>query len=353
MSNARQEAFSTLNKGIMNFPESHMWNKGGVFASVDFEEWYTWNGILKDSKTDELYSLYISFYQIVKDGKLTYPYSVSLYNVKNESLVSVTGDCPKLTTNRDVVAGDFTFCYEVPKHWSVSYASKQNTWDIAYKLKHDKFNFDLQIASDDRKNRWSSLDGILPMGRSAEMAYRPDKVKGLAFAYFNPHQKADIVFSFDDKEDLALTGELWFNHQWGNFRNNNFNYETYNTFNLKLKDSTCIEMRNWYTKTGELNSELNSLVMYQEGKIPRFFKGEGAYQIKPVKQVSLGGKGYELGWCLELDSNKYYMTPFSDEQSHGYVDRRDGSFWEGFGTVREGSPEGEIVGDVFMELMGR
>ena len=352
MNIARQEAFSTLNKGIMNFPESHMWNKGGVFTSVNFEEWYTWNGVLKDSKTDELYSLYISFYQIVKDGKLTYPYAVSLYNVKTNTLHSMLGDCPKLTTHGNKSNDNFSFQYEVPKHWSVSYLSNTDSWELDYKLKHDKLNFNLKLASDSKKNYWSSADGVLTMGKSLEIGYKPDKMTGLAFSYFNPFHKAEGSFQIEDKE-LELQGNLWFSHQWGNFRNNNFNYETFNTFNLVFNENFIIDMKNWFDKGGKEDPELNGLVVYKDGQVPRYFKGSQAYKLSAQNDVNIEGKHYSLDWCLEFDTKTYYLSPYSKDQLNGFVDRKDGSFWEGFGLVREGSSHGPTVGTVFMEIMGR
>jgi len=292
-------AFSRLNEGVIKFPESHLWNRGGIFSSAHFKEWYDWSGILTDQDSKEEIGFHFRVQQVVKDGKIVFPYRVCLFKPQSGEVFEESEETFKIETESDNTHDRITFKYEEPKVWSVGFSEKENKWNIKFVKRNSNIALDLEIKTPIVPGfKTMTPEGILPMGIPNGQFFNPFNMHGLSFYYFAPFQSAQGALRIGEQE-FNVEGNLWFDHQWGNFASPYFFNSDYKHGMLQLNHNAFVSFNNWNDSEGQEVKQLNQLVQSSDKGWPVYSDGEEAYELNDLS-IKIGDLTYEFRNAVEL-----------------------------------------------------
>ncbi|MCG8475407.1 MAG: carotenoid 1,2-hydratase [Cytophagales bacterium] len=344
MALTKKTAFNPFNKSVYHFPQAHMLNRGGMFSSVYFREWYLWQGILSDSQGDS-WGIAISLNQVVEEGTIKFPLSLEMIHLKSGEVFAFGRELSNLNGVQEGEHEDFYFKYGEEKKWEVGYNAYNDTWTLAYVEKSKGFSLMLEVSGTDNYNILDA-SGVVSMGEPIERNYDPVKLLGLAFAYFSHHMGVKGTMNLNN-EEYSLEGNFCFDHQWGNFHHPSFRHSECNTIKVLFNDYRFARMDLWTIKD---KKEIRSLWV-DEGEVKSYAVNSKIFSLKPTEQVKLGEQEYTAGWEATCQGRKFSIKPYHEKQLVFSIHKSVKS-WAGWAEVLD-LETNEHVGTAFMELYGK
>ncbi|BDD03419.1 lipocalin-like domain-containing protein [Aureibacter tunicatorum] len=323
-------AFSRLNEGVMKFPESHLWNRGGVFSSSHFKEWYDWSGVLKCESTQEQIGVHFRVNQVVKDGKIVFPYQVALINLATGEVFEESDETFKIDTHFDALNGRIEFKYEEPKIWNVGFSEKENQWKVQFLKRNSSIYVDLGMKTPMVPGfKTLTPEGLVTMGMPNGQFFNPFNAHGMAYYYFAPVVNVNGLIRIGE-QSYDVDGQLWFDHVWGNFDSPHFFNEKLVHGVLQLDHNAYVSFNMWKDPEGNVVNELNQIVYSGEKGFPNYDKGVNAFKFDESKSV------------LEVGDNKYEFKDFVEMNNTSIPTMK-----KKIGSVDLG---GKRIGKVYIEI---
>jgi predicted secreted hydrolase len=178
---------------------------------------------------------------------------------------------------------------------------------------------------------------------------------GLAgFSYYYSRTRMALSGSLLDHEQrLAVTGEAWMDHQWGNFLS--LGGGGWDWFSLQLNNDTEIMLYLIRNAAGEV---ISTYVGYIGAS-----SDDGLLAASALKVSALGhwrspatGVVYPSGWLVRIDNPHLHasltLIPELRDQELVVYQSTGNSYWEGAVSIQGQSSGGAVRGEGYVELTG-
>lgn len=291
---------------------------------VSATEWWYYSGELEAA--DGLrYSLHVAVF--LRDGMVRHTvFHGSLVNQasgKRFARQLRTAGIPSAVTE-----GGFDFRYE---GWRVSGASGEHVLTI------DDKEFALALVLKDarppmlHRAAGSKTPGLLDFGEA-----------GISYYYSRPRMQASGTVTEAGKPAVAVKGEIWFDHQWGDFEGSRL---AWNWFALQLDDGSDLMIYELYDVAGAPVMTLGSWL--RNGNLT--ILGPDALQLQPqgAWQSPVSGVRYPASWVLTLPQGELRVEPLRLDSEFNALETTFKHYWEG--PVRV---SGALSGRGFLEMSG-
>lgn len=171
--------------------------------------------------------------------------------------------------------------------------------------------------------------GIVQEGPGATSAY-----------YSNPRLAARGVLELGG-HTLRVSGEGWFDHQWGNFATNSASWH-WNWFACQFKNGSDLMLYQFITPTGRPTGVQSGTFVSTHKKVShprRYAVTPLAPRIRPA-----GASGtYPLRWHLKVPSANVNVTLRAEARDQFISNQYIPGFWEGAAAITTGNPGTCIV----------
>ncbi|MEJ8853222.1 lipocalin family protein [Variovorax robiniae] len=286
-------------------------------------EWWYYNGIL-DAKTGNRYAFHVAVF--VANGLVKHTVMhvalTDLQTGRRFSGQSRTGGLPAKST-----ASGYDFRQD---GWQV--AANGNAHVVRAEFEGVSLALDLNASGPVVAHRAadSATPGLLDFGKS-----------GISYYYSRPRMAAQGEIQIAGRQ-IPVSGDVWFDHQWGDFDVLSFGW---NWFALHLADGSDVMLYDLFDSDGN-NVLTSGTVSTSKGSTPlkasEIELTPGRKWTSPDTKVS-----YVVEWNVKLPSGTYSIKPFVDSSEFEAQQTTANVYWEGPVKV-SGSAEGQG----FMELSG-
>ncbi|MBN8442872.1 MAG: hypothetical protein J0M28_14405 [Thauera sp.] len=215
-------------------------------------------------------------------------------------------------------------------------------WRVAgtggrHALKMAGDGFALDLALDDagtpvlHKAKGSTTPGLLDFGAA-----------GISYYYSRPRMQATGVLRVDSGAAVKVKGEVWFDHQWGNFEASRL---AWNWFALQLDDGTSLTVNQLFDREGR------PVLVYGTRTEGARSRALGADEIRLVPsgvwRSPRSGVRYPAGWTLNVGGEQLTITPLRVDSEFNGLATTFAQYWEGGVRV-----SGAKSGLGFLEMSG-
>jgi predicted secreted hydrolase len=171
--------------------------------------------------------------------------------------------------------------------------------------------------------------GIVQEGRGAASAY-----------YSDPRLAARGTLVLDGRSS-AVSGQGWFDHQWGNFAANSASWH-WNWFACQFGDGSDLMLYQFITPAGRPTGVQSGTFVSAHGMVthPRRFT---VVPLGPAIRPAGATGHYPLRWRLDVPSAHVNVTLDARARHQFISNRYIPGFWEGAAAITSGAPGGCIV----------
>lgn len=288
-------------------------------------EWWYYNGILNGPDNDR-YAFHVAVFVANGLVKHTVMHTAltDLQTGKRYARQNRTGGMPAKG-----VANGFDFGRE---GWQVASADGVHT---------------VQAALDGASLTLRMKDGNEPIAHRAEGSATPGLLDfgdaGISYYYSRPRIATAGEISIGGKPAVKVTGEVWFDHQWGEFDVTQLGW---NWFALHLADGTDVMLYELFDREGR--SVLTAGTLSDAKGSARPLKAADIV-LTPQKRWTSPHTGveYPIEWQVKLPSGSFEVKPFIADSEFDSRETTRNIYWEGAVKVA-----GSQAGQGFVELSG-
>lgn len=215
-------------------------------------------------------------------------------------------------------------------------------WRVAgagprHALKMAGEDFVLELALEDgnapvlHKRPGSATPGLLDFGAA-----------GISYYYSRPRMQAKGSVRVAGGEARAVTGEVWFDHQWGDFEASRL---AWNWFALQLDDGSSLTVNQLFDRDGK------PVMVYATRTEKGYSRALGADEVQLVPSGAWrsprSGVRYPAAWVLTVGGERLEIRPLRLDSEFDGAETTFAHYWEG-GVRVSGAKSG--VG--FLEMSG-
>jgi predicted secreted hydrolase len=317
-----------------------------------YMEWLYFTGILRDS-SGAMWGYEITLWQsmIPPHSKPLFMYDVALSDLTHQHHIMYRA-MPSALRPNDLGAirqESDTWIYEHPGGLTLRHDESEDIWTMDFTGVPDGKNagqpplqISVELVNDKSGYYPHSPDGLLQMGRCAA-----DRTTLDGYTYYYTHPalttRAKLIV---DQQTIVLSGDTWFDHQWGNFNDCLMNW---NWFSLRLNDGTYIMIFQFCDDWGTPLSDPPFLSVIDPAGRQQTWTEPGAVTLTPVHTWidPRTGVSFPLAWTITTPQGTYGFEAAFDEQVMPPLPKL---YWEGVMTVREGGLDGAPIGMGYLEV---
>ncbi len=340
---------------VLDFPADHRLHHNAPYTDERYVEWHYFTGILTDEETGALYGYQFTLFQFYTEQIENF---VSIYHA---AISDITNSRHPFYTSPPQLSGDAfitmptgdnpTWSYDLT-HLRLAHDEVADVWEIwveaDVQINEDEtlpIGIELTLANDKADYYLEYPDGLAPM---PGCDHNRDTLDGYTYYYTHPALTTTGTLTLGD-ETFAVTGDSWFDHQWGNFMGCSTRWDW---FSLRMDDGSYIMLFNFRDEEGNDMPGFRGLTYISPDGEVSWWHGEEAatltrlrYWRSPLAPDRL----LTLEWILETPVGTFGLTPYFDEQT--MVAGHNGPvYWEGAMRVHEGTPDGPVIGRAYVEL---
>ena len=365
---------SETGTALYNFPRDHAMHGGPWYRGAEYQETHYFTGFFNDKRTGKPYSVFFCWAAYGWDAKLGRPVWVSLFSMTDierkkflQAVHPMSGKLASSGSGPDVAARAFTAEYVLGRDGS------GNEGLFSYQSKDESFRWMANVPkpTDGLKNQTPySIDcrarvvkpgfrcpvpyGFTQEGLGTDVANNlanPFTGAALSWYVIAPCMEADIKLKLDDM-DLDLTGQVYYEHQWGRIRIPGMEQARY-TWGWARMDNG--DILNWRTyrdaKTGKYvpSDPANRFNVIRPDGTVQYWMGS-AFVFEPLKwwKSPETGVDYPVYARMTTPLGVFYTDPVVEVAEAQLF---NGGMWEGAARLRKDSATGPVVGRSFCEFM--
>ncbi|MBU1440270.1 MAG: hypothetical protein KKC79_20755 [Gammaproteobacteria bacterium] len=176
----------------------------------------------------------------------------------------------------------------------------------------------------------SETPGLLDFGKG-----------GISYYYSRPRMSATGDVTIDGKR-FAVRGDVWFDHQWGQFDAATLGW---NWFALHLADGTDVMLYDLFDAEGQHTLTAGTVTTPQGSSA----LAPGDVRLTPGERWTSPRTGisYPVQWTVELPMGRFEVKALLPDGEFDSRETSGNTYWEGAVQAR-----GRIDGEGFMELSG-
>jgi len=334
---------------LYSLPEDHRLHTQSLYQNSRSMDWLYFTGTVNDAVSGDLYGFEVNIFQVFPEGveEFVYRTDMAISDVARQRFVFksvVTFNAPELRF--DPVAGENVWEYDDEGVW-ISHRERSDIWEISVnngKQGANRMEIDLVLTNESRGYYPETPNGIIEMGR-CETGNTTDMI-GLSYYYSHPRLSTAGSFLLENRT-ISVQGVTWFDHQWGNFNHCPTNWDW---FSLRFNNGAYMMLFN-FNEAGDNETpvlEKRAAAYFFSHNANSYWKGPDAFQITPLRTYTstVNGKKFRVDWLLTTPAGTFAVTPYFDEQ---VIDDPEDPYYEGIIEVREGSLQGPVVGNGYIE----
>ncbi|WP_425049427.1 lipocalin family protein [Psychromarinibacter sp. S121] len=361
---ATSTLFSEEPQPIYKLPHDHRLHRGPTYIHNDFDEWLYFTLLGTDKKTGDRISTFICPFHLgwveAHSGRgNTFNFAFSNLETQEFYSANTVYDGEFTGTAGDPDSEDFSFEYRISgasSELSITYDHATETWtykghsDIENEL-NSRYAFDLSFTVGVPGYVPAAYHGLENIGWDGEgpgYRHNPQTMAGLTRYILAPRGVLTGTITVGGREYDA-EGEVWYEHQWGNFRN----VQTNNYFwgYMRMEDGTAFTWRQYYIGKGwdKFDAGMTRFqVIHPDNTVEYAFGPSFVYT--PTELWTSPKSGYTYPWrgIMKTPLGEFYFSPPFEEQETPTANGE--TFIEGVGQIRTGGPDGPIVGTGFVEM---
>jgi predicted secreted hydrolase len=356
--NSKTEYSSGKAKDVFDFPKDHVLHlpKEVVTNTKLFVEWLYWTGILHDIETGRPYGIQYTLFQMdLQPGLMAFINHVAISDVYTSQHplygYSILPDQVNISNGIDETKGTY-WRYE-DNQTKLTYWCELDAWSIITRGsasdtggKTETISLNLTMANDKEDYYPQSPTGITEQGTCLNLG--PDTMAGRSYYYSHPAMTTSGTITID-RRTINVTGDSWFDHQWGGFRQC---YPAWDWFSLRLDDGSYVMLYDLKDPLKHSIPNHRRLTCIDTNENVRWWEGRDAANIEATRWwTSPSWTKYPLDWILETAVGKFALEPYFDEQNMD-LEGSPLKYWEGIMRVRAGDLSGEQIGTGYVEMIG-
>jgi predicted secreted hydrolase len=222
-------------------------------------------------------------------------------------------------------------------HAGSGFALNMSGWQIGGANGHDHLAADMPDyainldLSPDKPAVLHNGNGIISFGAAGD-------------SYYYSRTRLSVAGTLKDHgQPVAVTGQAWFDHQWGNFLTGSGGWDW---FSLQLDDDTELMLFFLRDAAGQPAGAYGTLVD-QSGRETQLPPSSFAQQPLGTWKSPTTGITYPSGWTLTAGGQTLTLTPTVKDQELDPVNSTGFPYWEGAVTIT-----GSQRGQGYVELVG-
>lgn len=288
-------------------------------------EWWYYNGILHGPDNDR-YAFHVAVF--VANGLIKHTVMhtavTDLQTGRRYARQNRTGGLPAKK-----VANGFDFGQE---GWQVAAADGTHTLQAA--LDGASIALQMNDANEPIAHRAadSATPGLLDFGSA-----------GISYYYSRPRIATQGSISFGGKPPIQVSGDVWFDHQWGDFDVTQLGW---NWFALHLADGSDVMLYQLFDRQGRSVLTAGTVSDAKGSAVPL---KAADIALTPQKRWTSPHTGveYPIEWQVKLPSGNFEVKPFVADSEFDSRETTRNIYWEGAVKV-----SGSQAGQGFVELSG-
>jgi len=334
---------------LYSLPEDHRMHTQELYQDKRSMDWLYFTGTVSDVASGDLYGFEVNIFQVFPEGvdEFVYRTDIAISDVARqmfESKTIITLNAPEL--HFDPIARENVWEYDDDGVW-ISHREKSDIWEISVDNGEEgakRMGINLLLTNETRGYYPETPNGIIEMGR-CETGSITDMI-GLSYYYSHPQLSTTGSFLLEGRT-IPVQGFTWFDHQWGNFNDCPTNWDW---FSLRFAEGSYMMLFN-FNEPGDNGTsvpEKRAAAYFSSDNAIHYWKGPEAFQITPLRTYTstVNGKRFRVDWLLTTPVGTFAVTPYFDEQ---VIDDPEDPYYEGIIEVREGSLQGPVVGNGYLE----
>ena len=291
---------------------------------VSATEWWYYSGEL-EATDGQTYFLHVAVF--LRDGMVRHTvFHGSLVNHDSNKRYARqlrTAGIPSSITD-----GGFDFRYQ---GWRVSGQAGEHVVSI----EDAEFSLSLSLSDPDpvmlHRAAGSKTPGLLDFGEA-----------GISYYYSRPRMRAVGSVSEAGRPPVQVKGEIWFDHQWGDFEGSRL---AWNWFALQLNDGSDLMIYQLYDTAGSPVMTAGSWL--RDGIVTTLGEHELSLQSRGVWQSPVSSVRYPAAWVIALPQGEVLVEPVHADSEFNALETTFKHYWEG--PVRV---SGALGGRGFLEMSG-
>jgi predicted secreted hydrolase len=343
---------------IFNFPEDHVLHQPHTVVKDIrlFAEWLYWAGVLHGINTNDLYGFQYTLFQMdLQPGLMAFTNHAAISDIRNSQHLlygySIYPGQANIISGNDSNKGTY-WRYE-DNQTILTYWNDLDAWSIITQInasvndgKSQRISLNLTLTNDKAGYYLQSPTGLTDQGTCLSNGL--DAMAGKSYYYSHPGMNTTGTITIG-RRTINVTGESWFDHQWGGFRQC---YPAWDWFSLRFDNGSYVMVYDLKDPLKHsIPSERRLTYIDPKGNIA-WWQGRGAANITTTRWwTSPSGTKYPLDWILETPVGRFALEPYFDEQN---MDMQDSpiKYWEGIMRVREIDLGGKQIGAGYLEMTG-
>ncbi|WP_425049429.1 lipocalin-like domain-containing protein [Psychromarinibacter sp. S121] len=363
---AGNTAFSTEPQPIYRLPHDHRLHSGPTYKHNSYNEWQYFTVLGTDKKTGDRISIFICPFRQGWSAETQSPRVPSIFAFSNL-------DTEEFFSANTLMAGDFTGNAGDPdsEDFSFEYTAEGEGTSVAFSYDHATetwrywgynsaggganatYEFDVTFtvqAPGYVPAAYHGLENIGWDGGGPGYRHNPETLAGLTRYIAVP--RADLTGSITvGGREYDVEGEVWYEHQWGNFRN--VYSSQYFWGYMRMDDGTAFTWRQYYRGNDWKDYDpgmTRFMVIHPDNTVEYAFGPSFVYTPSELWTSPMTGVTYPWNGVMTTPLGEFYFGPaFKEQESPGNVPGT--AFIEGVGHIRTDGPDGPIVGTGFVELV--
>lgn len=341
---------------ILNFPRDHRMHHDDPAMNGRYMEWLYFTGILTETATGSTWGYQVTLWQALiprfSPDLPLFAYDVVLTEVQSRRHIVYRVTPVLLAPERfgEIRQEGDTWIYEDPGSLVIRHQEAADVWSLEFTGDPTGANAGqppVQISAtlvNDRGGYFAHTpDGLVTLG---ECPADRSTLNGYSYYYSHPALTTAATFTVDG-QPLTLSGETWFDHQWGNF---NRCLMSWNWFSLRLDDGRYLMVSQSTTLAGDpVPGHLIVSVMDLARGTHQSWIGEEAGTLTPARVWTdpATRQDFPLAWEIVTPEGAFGIEPAFDEQMMPPLPL---PYWEGIIVVREGDLSGRVIGEGYLEI---
>ncbi|MEP0761712.1 MAG: hypothetical protein HRF48_03150, partial [Chloroflexota bacterium] len=323
---AQDDAGSGRAARIFDFPAQHRFQADQPVATEDFGGWLYFTGVLTDDATGDRYGYQFTVFEgKVKQmgGAVLYDVHVAISDVRESAhpfyrySPFLRGEAAATAEGFDEARGESFWRYTDP-HTSLTYYERSDAWVIVTEGEtttgrdpEARIGLNLTLVNDKADYLLQRPGGVIGMGDCT--AQDPATMAGMSYYYSHPALTTTGALTLDGRV-IHVSGDTWFDHQWGNFQNC---FTGWDWFSFRLDDGGYVMLFNFKSRDGgDLPGQRGLTVIDPDGGV-QWWLGPEAGTLTPVRwwRSDRYGLHYPVEWVIDTPAGRYAVAPYFDEQT--------------------------------------
>ena len=359
--------------GLYKLPRDHAHHGGLAYAGAEYQESMYFTALGIDKKTGDPYSVFFCPTVNGYTEKYGRPWWTTLFavmDIKRKVFQQcVHGQPGPITTKGsgpEVPGKDFWYHYLVDgsaidgSSTSLSYKADGEVWRWTSKVPNPNTTVPNDAYEMDVTGTVAAPGYFTPLATGLTLEGSPTKghdqhfsnaLTGYGLSYYINVANMPLTGRVKCKDiDIDFEGVAWQEHQWGNYRNEDYLQGLYHWGYVRFDDGVIASWRSFYDKTSSKeNTELNRWVtIYPDGRI-RYFNGSDAftYEVTRIFTSPSTGIDHPVEGYINTPLGRFFCKTLIDNQEAQTLNKA--GLWEGVKYWHKDGPDGPVVGRSFVE----